>query len=161
VKTRFNKPSMWLFIPLGAIVAFGIYEQPLGMTVLVVVVFGFICTVLGCFLAIAHTESRQEMDAEALVALRERYYNAHQVQLVRMRKALLTLSARALRNAAGKMVDEFMPSFDNKEQFEAAVMQATGIVDAELNEIADLIGANVEDCDDVQVVEPQEDTEKT
>jgi hypothetical protein len=161
VKSLKATPVAWLFIPIGLLVAWSVNGQPMGLTALVVIVFGFICTFLGSFATLLHTKSRHAMETEALANLRSQYNHALQIQLVNMRKALISLSARALRNAAGKMVSEFLHNFDNEEQFDAAVARATSIVDAELNEIADLVGMKGEDSDEPQVAETQEDMKKS
>jgi len=152
MNTHLGRPSLWLFFPFSLMVAWAVNGQTVGMTAMIVIMFGFACTVLGCFLTVAHSESRHQKEAEALANLRAQYNNALQVQLVNMRKALIALTARALRNAAGKLVSDLLTNFDNDEQYDAAILRATDIVNAEITEVADIIGEDLENADDVQSI---------
>ena len=136
----FKKLSTWVFVPIGALVAWGVNGQPLGMAVLVVVLFGLSCVMMGCWMSVAHTESRHKQQADALEELRGQYANAMRSQLVNMRQALLILATKALKSAASKLVEDLLVNFDNQEQFDAAVNHATAIVEEELKEISDLVG---------------------
>lgn len=136
----FRKMAAWLFVPVGAMVGWAVHGQTMGMTVLCCVLFGFACTVLGCWLAVTYVRILREQEvAVALQNLREQYQIALQRQAANMKKALIALSACALRSAAEKMVQEFLPQFNNEEQFEAALRRTTDIVNAELDELVEII----------------------
>ena len=142
--------STWLFLPFGILVAWSLQGQERELSALVIVLYGFCTTFLGCFLAIAHMTPNQSKKDDALEVLRDRYERALKHQIGNTRDALMFLTRRALNKAARKMVSELLPNNENDEQMDAAVKCATIIVENELKEIAKMVGASEEvarDCD--------------
>jgi len=132
--------SVWFFLPLGLVVGWASHGQTVGMTVLLYVTYGSICTFIGCLLSVKHYQENFKSESEALVKLRNDYQKIAVRQANNMRTALVILSTRALRNSAHKMIHEIFPTNDNEEQLEAAALRATQIVNEEIEEISDMLG---------------------
>ena len=148
MKSYFRQGMTWLFVPAGLILAYVLNNNDNAyLVVVLVLLYGMVTTFLSFFMAIGNMRPRYEEQEKAMQELRSRYQDALDYQLLSSRKALLFLTRRAMTKAAAKLVENLLRNSENDEQYDAAVVSATAIVEDELDEICRLVGIQIVDKD--------------
>jgi hypothetical protein len=140
--------AFWGWLASGTLVAWAIQEQALGLSSLVVIVYGLGMAFMGFVMSLKQSQEKDRAADEARLQLQRKYQSALIRQSFNMRKALMYLTSRALSQAAGKLVAELLPQFDNEEQFDAAVECSKLIVEEEMAELEKVLGSIHPDDDD-------------
>ena len=130
----------WVLCLFGVLVAWAIQGQSMGMSALIIILYGVFMAFTGFVTSMKHAQERRKLENDVRIRLQQEYQAALERQTHTMRKALICLSHRALAKAAGKLVAELLPKFDNEEQFDAAVQRSKRIVEEEMAEISELVG---------------------
>lgn len=136
----FRTSLFWIWLIVSVMVAWAIHNQTIGMSALVVIIYGICMVFLGFVMSMHHYQERENVTNEARKKLQVQYQYALVKQMLNMRKALMYLTNRALSRAAGKLIAELLPRFDNEEQFDAAVERSKVIVEEEMDELRNVLG---------------------
>jgi hypothetical protein len=147
MKHKLRVLGFWVWLAIGAGIAWLGQHNTIGIMSLITIIYGLVMAFIGFSMAITHAEERERLSNEARLRLQQEYNRAIVQQAIILRKAMLFLTNASMSRASGKMIAELLPQFNNEEQFDAAVIRAAAIVDAEMKELYDLIEPDKKDTE--------------